>query len=458
MISKVLETIKKYNMLQKGDGVVVGLSGGPDSVCLLHALFSLKEKLDIRLYAVHLNHMIRGEEAARDEEYSKCFAESLGVPFYSERIEIEKYAKENGMSSEEAGRFFRYKLFDEISNEVGGKKIALAHNKNDQAETMIMRFVRGSGISGLGGIKPVRDNKYIRPIISCSREEIENYCEENSLNPVIDSTNKESIYTRNRVRLEFIPYIKEHFNPNIIENLYRNSEIFRDEDDYIYSMAELEYIRIKEKDGINILEFNKLHSAIKKRVLRLMVQDVKGDLNSIEGKHIEECIRLIENAKTGKTIELPDNINCTIEYNIFKVLRKEELKDYEYTLMIPGNIYIKQEDIYVCASLLEVGEEKFIDKEFAKYWDYGKIRGDVVIRNRRDGDYIFPKGMEGRKKLKDIFIDKKVPRDEREKVPILAIGREALWVVGVRDSRNYKIDRNTRRILEIQIKSSLDFE
>lgn len=445
-------------MLQKGDGVIVGLSGGPDSVCLLHALYSLREKLGISLYAVHLNHMIRGKEAERDEEYSKRFSESLGIPFYSRRIEVEKYGKENGMSSEEAGRFFRYKLFNEIADEVGAKKIALAHNMNDQAETMIMRFVRGSGISGLGGIKPVRDSKYIRPILSCSRREIEDYCETNKLNPVIDSTNKENIYTRNRVRLEFIPYIKKYFNPNIIENLYKNSEIFRDEDDYMHSMAVLEFQRIKEREGINIFEFSKLHIALKKRIIRLTVENAKGNLNGIEGKHIDECIRLIEKGKTGKTIELPDNLSCSIEYNIFKVFKKEEILNYEYSLMIPEILYIRERDMYVQTSILNGNIEDIADKQFVKYWDYDKIKDKLVIRNRRDGDYIFPKGMEGRKKLKDILIDKKVPRDERDRIPVFSIDSEVLWVVGIRDSRNYKIDRNTKRVLEIRITKGDNFK
>jgi tRNA(Ile)-lysidine synthase len=458
MLDKVLEIIKKHDMIQKGDGIVVGLSGGPDSVCLLHALYSLREKLGINLYAVHLNHMIRGKEAERDEEYSKCFAELLGIPFYSKCIEVEKYAKEHGMSSEEAGRFFRYKLFNEVADEVGAKKIALAHNMNDQAETMIMRFIRGTGISGLGGIKPIRDNKYIRPILSCSRGEIEEYCEVNALNPVIDSTNKESIYTRNRVRLEFIPYIKKHFNPNIIESLYKNSEIFRDENEYIDSMAKHELKKIREKEGINIIEFNKLHTALKKRVIRLMVEDVKGNLNGIEGKHIEECIRLIEKGKTGKTIELPDNINCAIDYSIFKVLKKTEALDYEYRLGVPETIYVREANMYVETKILEDNIENLTDKQFVKYWDCDKIKYGIIVRNRRDGDYIFPKGMEGRKKLKDILIDKKVPREERDRLLIFSIESEVLWIAGVRDSRNYKIDSNTKRVLEIKITKKNNFE
>lgn len=451
MIDKVIETIEKYNMIQSGDGIVVGFSGGPDSVSLLHCLYLLREKYDIKLYAVHLNHMIRGDEALRDENYAREFASRLNIPFYSKRIKVEEYAREKGMSSEEAGRFLRYELFNEVLEENRGNKIALAHNMNDQAETMLMRFFRGSGISGLGGIKPVREGKYIRPIISCSREEILDYCSKNSLNPVMDSTNEESIYTRNRVRLEVIPYIREHFNPNISESLYKASEIFRTEDEFLGKSALCELEKIRRENGIDIEGFKKLHLALKRRIIRSLIEEEKGSLNGIEIKHIDDCISLIERAGTGKNINLPGGLNGIIQYNLFKIEKKRDIISYEYSIDIPGEVTVPELNIIVITRIFDNTNKYYKDSQFIKYFDYDRIKNTLKIRNRRDGDYIYPRGMDGRKKLKDIFIDKKISREERDRIPLITLDSEVLWALRLRDTRNYKADENTKRVLEIRI-------
>lgn len=452
MRDKIISTIEKYNMLQKGDSVIVGLSGGPDSACLLHVLASIRDIYDIKIYAVHLNHMIRGAEAQRDEEFAGRFAQSLGIPFYSRRIKVEEYAAENKMTSEEAGRFLRYNLFDEISQKVGGNKIALAHNMNDQAETVIMHFLRGSGITGLSGIKPCRDNKYIRPLILCSRTEIENYCASNGLNPVIDSTNNEEIYLRNKIRLDFIPYVREKFNPNIVETISKSSEILREENEFLLKTAENEIKRITQNnDELLVKEFNELDLCIKRRVIRSLIEKAKGDLNGIEIKHIEDCIDMIRKGHTGKKINLPDNIECSIQYGMFRIHKTKRLADYEYELCVPGDIYVEEEDMFVHIRIFEKSSLNLIEKHFVKYFDYDKIKDTLKIRNRRDGDYIYPAGMQGKKKLKEYFIDKKIPRDQRDYKALLALGSEILWIPGQRDTKNYKIDQNTKNIIEISI-------
>ncbi|QCX33760.1 tRNA lysidine(34) synthetase TilS [Caloramator sp. E03] len=451
MREKVISTIEKYGMISKGDRIIIGLSGGPDSTALIHVLNSLKELYDIKLYSAHINHMIRGEEAKRDEEYARILSQSLSVPFYLKRFDVLNYAKDMKMSLEEAGRFIRYSFFNEIAQRVGANKIALAHNMNDQAETVIMRFLRGSGISGLGGIKPVRDGKYIRPLIECNRDEIEEYCKTNNLNPVIDSTNKKNIYVRNRIRLEVIPYLKNHFNSNIIENLYRMAEIIRDEDDFIQKEVLKHIEEIKLRDGFNIKKFNELHTALKRRIIRSILQQVKGNLNGIEGKHIEECIEIIKNDDTGKSISLPDNIECLLEYDIFKIRKRNEIKSYEYELKIPGKIILYEEGLEISTNVIERENEIYKDTMFIKYFDYDKIKSGLKVRTRKDGDFMYPKGMNGRKKIKDIFIDKKIPRDMRNRFPLIALGNEILWIPKIRDTRNYKIDKNTLRILEIKI-------
>lgn len=448
---KVLDIIEKYNMIEKGDTIIVGLSGGPDSTVLLHVLHSIKDIYEIKLVAAHLNHMIRGPEADRDEKYAKEFSEHLEIPFISKHFDVIKYSKEKKLSCEEAGRIIRYNFFEETARVQGAAKIALAHNMNDQAETMIMRFLRGSGISGISGIKPVRDSKYIRPLISCSRCEIEQYCRDFNLNPVIDSTNKETIYLRNKIRLELIPYLIDNFNENLIENLYNMSDVMRDEDIYLNSCAIMKIEDIKYEDGYKIDDFNLIKEAIKRRILRLIIEKAKGDLNSIEIKHINECIDFIKKAETGKKISLPKNLECIIEYDIFKIQNKKNFRDYEYDITIPGIIEIPEAEKIISLSLIEKKNKLYKDTEFIKYFDCDKIKFRLKIRNRRDGDFIFPKGMTGKKKIKEIFIDKKIPRDIRNRLPLIAVENEILWIPGIRDTRNYRVDENSKRILEIKI-------
>ncbi|MEW8956858.1 tRNA lysidine(34) synthetase TilS, partial [Clostridium sp.] len=221
MIVKVRDFVKENNMISKNDKVLVALSGGPDSICLIHILNELKDELGIEILAAHLNHCLRGEDANKDEEYVREFCKSLNIQCYVKRVDINRYAKERALSSEMAGREARYEFFNDLKEEFNINKIAVAHNLNDQAETVLMRLMRGTGIEGLIGIRPVRDNIYIRPILSLNRHEIEAYCEDNKLLPRIDKTNLETIYSRNKVRLELIPYIEKNFNEDIINTLNR---------------------------------------------------------------------------------------------------------------------------------------------------------------------------------------------------------------------------------------------
>lgn len=355
------------------------------------------------------------------------------------------------ITCEEAGRYVRYNFFDEVSKKVGANKIALAHNMNDNAETILMNIIRGSGTTGLTGIPVMRENRYIRPILCLTRQEIEEYCALNNLQPKIDSTNKETIYTRNKIRLELIPYIKENFNSNIIENLNKLSQIIKDEEDflelYVYDIIKKYY----KNNRFNIDIFNYNHISIKRRILRKIIEDVYGSLNGIEHKHIDECIELIDKKETGKYLVLPHNIICKIEYQNFVVeMFKENTLEYEYKINIPGETYISEIDMHVKTKVLE-SLNNVKDKPFIKYFDYDKIGNDIVVRNRRQGDYIFLKGLSGKKKLKDVFIDNKVPREQRQTIPLVAKESEILWIVGMRDTARYKIDETTKHILEIKI-------
>ena len=314
---EVLKTINKYQMIQTGDKIVIGVSGGPDSITLLNILNEFKEKLNINIYVAHINHMIR-KEADEETKYVHDFCEKINVEFYSKKINVAEEAKKLKIGTEEAGRNIRYDFFEEVAKKVGANKIATAHNSNDNAETVLMNIIRGSSVSGLKGIEPIRDGKFIRPLIETSRKRIEEYCAENRLNPRYDKTNKENIYTRNKVRNLLIPYIQKEFNPNIIDGINRLSNIAREEEEFLNGIIKREYkkLLIMKKDNknsfnenhennknseekakiiLNLKEFNKLDNVIKSRLILYTISKVYGRVTGIEKIHIDDIVKLCNN-------------------------------------------------------------------------------------------------------------------------------------------------------------------
>lgn len=321
MKEKVLETIKKYNLIESGDKLVLGVSGGPDSISMLNILNDIRNDknlhMEFDIIVAHVNHMIR-EEAKEDEKFVGNFCEKIGVPFYSKSIDIQKIANNKKIGTEEAGRNARYEFFDEISKKTNSNKIAIAHNKNDKVETMIMNMLRGSGIAGLKGIEPIKNSKYIRPLIECERFEIEQYCKENDIDARIDRTNFENVYTRNKVRNVVIPYIKQEFNPNIIQTMDRLSELVKEEDEYLENTVKNKYkeliIEEKEKEFVMDLKgFNKQEKVIKSRLLLYTISRLLGSTNGIEKIHIEDVIKLCENNIGNKYLTPNKNIKVLVK-------------------------------------------------------------------------------------------------------------------------------------------------
>ena len=332
ILEKIKGTIKKYNMIEPGDGVVVGLSGGPDSVCLFHSLCSLRKELEIGdITAVHINHGLRGEESDGDEESARALAESLDADFVSFKYDVNKIAAETGEGTEEVGRRLRYGAFENIRRRKGAARIAVAHNRNDQAETVMMRIMRGTGLKGLAGIDFIRaDGVVIRPVLDLSRDEIEQYCEENGLHPRIDSTNKEAIYTRNKIRLELLPMMKEKFNPNIVDALVRLSAQAREDEEHIMSeamaYADGEEPRAharwnKAESSLRLDGFTELHSAVAKRVIMLCASRAGMEQN-MSTVNLESALRLAENGAEGKETDLADGFYARVSYGKLWMLRR----------------------------------------------------------------------------------------------------------------------------------------
>ena len=309
---KVLTTIQKHNLIQKGDKIVIGVSGGPDSMCLLNCLFCLKKILDIELVVCHVTHMIR-EEADEETKYVQVFCEKIGVPCFIKYANITKMSQEQKLGTEEMGRKVRYEFFEEVSKKTLANKIATAHNSNDNTETVLMNLLRGSGISGLKGIE-IKINKYIRPILECDRAEIEAYCKEKGLHPKIDKTNLENDYTRNKIRNQLIPYLQKDFNPNIIHTLNRLSELAEEEEKY-------ETLKIGENEKeivLDLQKFNAISKVIKGRLLLYTINKIIGTTQGISKVHIEDCIKLCANNIGNKYLTPNKNVKIFVKQgNIF---------------------------------------------------------------------------------------------------------------------------------------------
>lgn len=465
MKKKVLDFIKENSMIQSGDKVLVALSGGPDSVCLLHILSELRDLLHIEVYAAHVNHCLRGESALKDEAYVKNLCKILNIKCFVKRVDINKISKERNISTEMAGREERYKFFEELKNENLLDKIAIAHNANDQAETLIMRALRGTGIEGLVGIKPVRDGFFIRPILILRRNEIEKYCENNDLNPRIDETNLEDIYSRNKIRLKAIPFIENNFNPDIVTTLNRLAYSCSKDVEFIQEEVEKRFpnLCIKEKNGITIKEeaFDE-KEALLTRIIKKALVEVSSKHNNFELKHIYDIIDL-KHKGTGKQINITNGIVALNEYGQIKIKLINSQKIKENKVLNLENIKYeldKNQKVVIEDSILGKYElivedfkkgEKFSRDRFIKSFDYDKI-SNIDIRFRQNGDKIIPLGMKSSKKLKDIFINNKVPKEERDFIPLVLFNNEIAWVIGFNVSETFKVTNKTKKVIKITFK------
>ncbi|MTI68048.1 MAG: tRNA lysidine(34) synthetase TilS [Firmicutes bacterium] len=456
MLKRVVNTIKGYNLINSSDNIIVGVSGGPDSMAMLDVLLKLKDKLNFNLFVAHINHGVREIEADKDELYVKNFCKSNNIPFYSEMINMDVYAKENKLSKEEAGREIRYNFFNELKRKLNGAKIAVAHNKNDQCETLLMRFLRGTGLDGLKGME-YKNGNIIRPLLDISRREIEDYCLDNNLNPRIDKSNLKPIYRRNKIRLELIPYIEKNFNPSLNDALSRTSKIIKRDQAFLEITTKKAFKEISNKKSkkvyvLDIKKFNKLHISIKARVIRYTLEKIMGNLKGIEQKHVESIIELIKENKAGKRINIIKDILIVMRYDKF-VIKKRKTKDETITnKRLEINNCNKIKDYNIEVSIVNKNEFNINKKHrFIKYFDYDKIEGGLYVKTRKPGDRFTPLGMKGSKKLKDFFIDEKIPRDKRDSIPLICDDNNIIWIVGFRISELYKVTEATKRFLKIKI-------
>jgi tRNA(Ile)-lysidine synthase len=454
---EVLSRVKEYSLINKDENIVIGVSGGPDSMALLYVLLEIKDEIGFNIHIAHINHGVRGEAADNDQLFVERMAKQLGLPYHTKNVDMILYGKEKGISAEEAGRELRYGFFREILQKCGSGKIAVAHNMNDQAETLLMRFLRGTGIDGLKGMEFILGD-IIRPILGISREEIEDYIKLNNIETVLDHTNLMPIYTRNKVRLELIPYIEENFNPNIISTLWRTSTISMIDSNFLEKYSKERYneiVKKQDKDSV-ILDGKKFlgeDRSIQQRIIRNAILGINDSLQGITEAQITNILNLFLTIDTGKECHISSNIvgrtsyeNFIIEKNIIK-----EERNYLYDINLGGITSIKDLGYSFDISLITRAELENIDKiKNTKYFNFDIIKGSLKIRNRKNGDRIRPYGMKGTKKIKDYFIDEKIPKELRDKIPLLVDAENILWVVGYRTSEEYKVTEDTKEVLVVK--------
>lgn len=459
-LKKVKETIREYRMISPGDKVLVAVSGGPDSVALLRSLDLLREELDISLHVAHLDHRFRGEESAEDARFVVEVADKLGISVTAEAIDVPDLVRRTGLSEEECARRVRYEFLDRTAERVGASKIALGHTADDQAETVLMRLIRGSGTHGLSGIPPVRSGRFIRPLIRIGRKEVEEFLAELGQTYRIDSTNLKPIYTRNRIRLELIPLLAR-YNPNISSVLARTGEILAAEDELLSQIAEEELRRrlIEGDQGyvrFSIVGFDGLHIALRRRIVRRTIEMAKGNLLDIDLSHVSSVLRMISGEKPNAEADLP-GVRVERRYSelIATVHPREDKPRYEYRLDLPGEVEISEAGVRLIAEVRDEKPELPVSEEIAVL-DLERLSPPLIVRNRRPGDRFRPLGMKGSKKLKDFLIERKVPIEERDKVPILISNGEIVWVVGYRIDERFKVRNETRRVAVIQVERARD--
>jgi tRNA(Ile)-lysidine synthase len=463
MINKVLDFVKRNKILEYGDSVILGVSGGADSICMLYILYSLREILGLTLYVVHVNHHIRGAEAQRDADYVRDTCGKLGVEFIQADVDVLQMVKETGMSEEEAGRKARYQVFYELADKKKANKIAVAHNLNDNSETVLFNLFRGSGIKGLTGI-PVKRDSIVRPLLCCTREEIEVYLYSQNIAFCTDSTNHTTEYSRNRLRLELLPYIKENINAkaeynivNAAENLGEISDFLDKESKKAYD----EYVR----DDIFLEGGFSLHPAVQNRIIRMMIEKQAGRLKDITRTHILSVAALKDMA-VSKSCNLPYNLTArrTYEGIAIKKNEKKEKSTLCKRLLLKNQKPFLTDKLEVSVQLPEKKTAKIILEKliktqdfnyqnieelvYTKWFDYDKIQ-ELTLRNRQKGDYIIVDERGSRKKLKDYFINEKIPREQRDEILLLADGNHIVWIIGYRISSHYKVTESTSGIIKI---------
>ncbi len=443
MREKIAAFIRENRLIPAGSGVVAGVSGGADSVALLRALMLLAPELGFAVYAAHLNHGIRGEEADADEAFVAELCDSWGLPLIRKKLDIPALARLHSRTLEEEGRVARYDFLECARLKFNADLVAVAHHKDDQAESILLHLTRGSGLAGLAGMRPKRGN-LIRPLLCVRRAEIEAYLADEGIPYCTDATNFVPGGTRNRLRLDVIPYIETHINPAFTETLCSGAELLRRDEDYLTQAAREALAKASREGGYDRAALAALAPPIKSRAVRLALCAIGAEAD-IERPHVEKACEILT-GRTGARLDLPGAVvRASYSLVIFEKPCRREIEAFELPLNIPGDT-AAPEGVFRA----EITADTSVEADpYVAYFDLDRLPHGVVARRRRPGDRFFPLGAPGSRKLKECFIDAKVPRAARE-VPLLAAGSDVLFVPGFRIAEPVKVNPETTRVVRVK--------
>jgi tRNA(Ile)-lysidine synthase len=452
--------IWRHHMLASGDAVVVGVSGGPDSVALLHCLVAFRRKWSLRLVVAHLNHQLRGETADQEAAFVERLASILGLPCDINSRDVASYGAEHRLSIQEAAREVRYAFYDEVATRHGAGKIALGHQANDNAESILIHLLRGTGPKGLTGIPPVRDGRIIRPLIDSNRSQILDFLEERGFEYVRDRSNLDPKYLRTRIRHELLPFLKESFNPGVVHALTRLASIVRQEEDFFNGQVKSAFQDLVREQKTNRLTLSaaglaRLHPALLQRLVRQAVLSIRGDLKRLGHNHVEAIVSLARGALPSGRLDLPHGVQVVRDRDdvTFSVGAPESRPRFEYHVAGPGTTLIQEIGTCLRLSVCDADGVAVISKHppTTAFLDLQEVPFPVTVRSIRRGDRFRPLGMSGSQKLKAFFINHKVPRSQRHRCPLLLSGEKIVWVGGYRIDDSAKVTEKTKRVLRAEL-------
>ncbi|MCZ6670563.1 MAG: tRNA lysidine(34) synthetase TilS [Acidobacteria bacterium] len=451
-------TLKRYRMVARGDRVVVAVSGGPDSVALFNLFLEARASLDLRLAVAHLNHGIRGREADRDETFVRAMAADHELPFYSERLV--PGSLEGGGSLEERARNERYRFLRSVRDRFGAARIAVGHHRDDQAETFLMRLLRGSGRLGLGSIPPVRGEYLIRPLIEMTREEILEYLRLGRHPYREDSSNQDRRFLRNRIRKDLLPLLASQYNPSISAVLSGTADRLREEECFLDTETRKAFLKVmgeKDRPGLSVSEWKKAPAGLRKRILVAALEHWLGSRRPINSRHIDAIQALMEERSEGHSVTLPGRNRARRNGDWIEFHRPgtpaQRPSTFRLLLPVPGYCRLPDPGPVLRCRLLPRDQFRGDLRSGGRdrvFLDADRLHPPLVIRTREAGDRFLPFGAPGGKKLKDFFIDRKVPAGMRDVWPLVTSDEEIVWVVGYRIGDRYRVDRSTRNILILE--------
>jgi len=460
MLERVVGIIEQQHLISEGESLLVGVSGGPDSVALLDILVHFSKKRDNRLVVCHFNHHLRGEDSDHDSQFVVRLAEKLGLAYEVRSGDVRKFAREQKLSLEDAARILRYEFFRDVSHEWGIHKLVLAHNADDQIETLLLRFLRGAGLRGLAAMQAERrmhDLIIVRPLLDVWKSEIVNFVKERKLAYQTDLSNFDPAFMRNRIRLELIPQLEAEYNPNIKKILHKTAEIVADDDRMLDEQAIAAFEQCATSEALHIPQLILFDIAMQRRIIRHWLAKLTVPVVP-NFDQIEAICALTGRASGGYgSVSLPNKKIVYRDYDFLLIGDPlvHELFEIHRSLHVPGETIVPELGVQVKTEVIETNAAFALPKEHEKdveYFDLEQLGQALSLRNWREGDRYQPIGLNGTKKLHDIFVDEKISSHERHKVPLLVNEDGQIgWVVGYRIAEPFKIKSTTRRVLRVRV-------